>query len=150
AQGPLAPAAAVAALRHRVERLRRDPRPVARGAQPAPDHRLAAPAAVRVGGVDPADPEPVGRVEQREHLLLRGTHAEVLRIRAEAAERASADRDAVDHAAILGPERIGVPQTRRERWPSKSLRCRTTMPRWSPTSTSRRCGSTTTSTIRPT
>ena len=64
--------AVVLALGHRRERLRRDADPLGLpGAEPLADVRLAAAAAVCVGGVEPREARGVGSVEELERLLLR-------------------------------------------------------------------------------
>ena len=64
---------------------------------PGADRRLAAPAAVRVGGVEVADPELPGGVHQRERLVLGQALPEERRRRPDAAEVAAAERDAGHH-----------------------------------------------------
>src|SRR5262249_5323777 len=54
---------------HRVEGLRRDPRAVAARLEPLADPGLAAPAAVGVGVVEPAEPERPAGVHDVERLL---------------------------------------------------------------------------------
>src|SRR5207248_7145944 len=80
-------------LVHRVERLRRDPeaaRPAR--ADPLADERLAAPAAVRVGGVEPRDARLPGRVHELERLLDRVALPEELGRGADAAEAATTEQ----------------------------------------------------------
>ena len=102
---PLGREAAVGALAHRVEGLRRQDDPVAHlrplRAEPVAEVRLAAPPAVRVGGVVRRDPGLPGGIEQLVRLALRLTGAEERRRRADAAEVAAAEDDAghVDAAA---------------------------------------------------
>ena len=82
--------------RHRVEDLRRDEQALgpAVGA-PAADVRLAAAAAVRVGRVEPADARVPAGVHDRARLLLVRALAEEGGRRADAAEVAAAEREAL-------------------------------------------------------
>src|SRR3954453_5515602 len=61
---------------------------------PAPDPRLASPAAVRIRGVEPTDAGVPGALHDRERLALRNPLAEELRGRTDAAEVAPPERDA--------------------------------------------------------
>ena len=92
--------------------------------EPLADPRLAASAAVRVGGVERRDPEIPGRVHDPRRLLARDALPEERRRRADAAEVAAAeddprDRDAAPpelaplHHAILS--RVSAPRTTRRR-----------------------------------
>ena len=95
----------VGALAHRVERLRRQHDPLAYVGtlltQPAAEIRLAAAAAVGVGGVVGRDPGVPGGIEQRMRLILGLARAEERRRRADPAEVAAAEDDPrhVDAAA---------------------------------------------------
>ena len=93
AQDPLAGEPAIGAGLDRVERLGRDPRPVARRPQPVADPGLAPHAAVRVRRVEPAQPERPRRVHHRERLLAGLPLSEELGRRADAAEVAAAEDD---------------------------------------------------------
>src|SRR5205814_4467452 len=87
----------VSALLHRVERLRREHRAVRPArAQPLAEIRLAAAAAVRIGGVECRDPGVPRRIEQLERLLARFPLTEERRRRAETAEVPAAEDDARD------------------------------------------------------
>src|SRR5262249_62258361 len=82
--------AAVLTLRHRVERLRREPEPVG-AARPDPlaDAGLAAPAAVGVGGVEPRDARLPRGIHELDGLLERLALAAEGGRRADAAEGAT-------------------------------------------------------------
>ena len=82
----------ILALGHRVERLGRDPEPVRLPrANPLADVRLAASAAVGVGGVEPRDARLPGRVHELERLLQRLALAEEGGRRADPAEIATTE-----------------------------------------------------------
>ena len=98
---------------HRVVRLRGQPRAVAGRADPRPDRRFAAPAAVRVRRVEPADAGVPGGVHDREGLLLRLSAPEQLRGRADPAEVAAPEDDP-RHAPSLRWSRGGLDLPRRQ------------------------------------
>ena len=81
---------AVGALLHGVERLRDDhdavPDVAALRAEPVADERLAAPAAVGVGGVERRDAQLPGGVEKPERFLTARALSEQRRLRADPAE----------------------------------------------------------------
>src|SRR5204863_5099090 len=83
---------AIMPLVHRVEGLGGDAKPVgAARADPLADVRLAAAAAVRVGGVEPREPRLPGRVHELERLLERLALLEERRRRADPAEIATTE-----------------------------------------------------------
>ena len=76
---PLRCQAVIGSGRHRVVGLGGEPGPDPAGGDPVADGRLAAPAAVGVGGVEVGDAGLPGSVHHRERLVLAQSLAEELR-----------------------------------------------------------------------
>src|SRR5207248_915025 len=114
-------------LAQRVEGLRRDHRTVRpTRAQPLAEIGLAAPASVRVGGVERRDPGVPRGVEELEGLLTRLAPAEERGRRADAAEVAAAEDDARHLARCARRPRTSARTTSRANASSASSRRRAT------------------------
>ena len=107
----------ILALGHRVEGLGRDAKPLRpTRADPLADVRLAAAAAVRVGGVEPGDAGLPGGVHQLERLLERLALAEEGGRRADAAEVAATEDDARPPRRRSSGRASRVPRRRFQPW----------------------------------
>src|SRR5215207_1316462 len=113
-QDPVAVETAVGRIADdRMEDLRRERRPIPSVGHPPPDPGLAPPAAVRVGRIEPGEPQLPGSVHQGERLFFRLTLPEEGACRADPAEVSASEDEAVQRFSEYDSSSSGC-------WPSSA------------------------------